>query len=156
MSSLAVVILNYNGKSHLEKFLPGVIGFSPEASIVVADNGSADGSLEYLAKNFPRIQTIDIGKNLGFCGGYNFALNKVGADYFVLLNNDVEVTEGWLTPLKDLLDGNERIAAVQPKILSYNNKDQFEYAGAGGGFIDTLGYPFCRGRIFKLIFVIVR
>ena len=147
--AIAVVILNYNGKAHLEKFLPGIVRYSPEAKVVVADNGSTDDSITFIQKNFPPVEIIDIGKNLGFCEGYNFALTKVEADYFVLLNNDVEVTERWLAPLRDLLDGDTNIAAVQPKILSYHHKKQFEYAGAAGGFIDTLGYPFCRGRIFE-------
>ncbi len=148
MTSIAVVILNYNGKSFLEKFLPGVIQHSPGAKIIVADNGSSDDSLSVIPKN---VEIIEIGKNLGFCGGYNYVLNKIDADYFVLLNNDVEVTEGWLTPLKNLLDSAKMIAAVQPKILSFKNKDTFEYAGAGGGMIDRLGYPFCRGRIFDTV-----
>ena len=149
--STAVVILNYNGKAHLEKFLADVIRRSPEASIVVADNGSSDDSLTYISKNFPAVQVIDIGKNLGFCGGYNYALKKIDAEYFILLNNDVEVTEGWIRPLTDLLDKDPNIAAAQPKILSYHQRHLFEYAGAGGGFIDILGYPFCRGRIFETL-----
>lgn len=151
MSSLAVVILNYNGKSYLEKFLPGVVQNSPDARIIVADNGSTDDSLTFLSKNFPAVEIIGIGKNLGFCGGYNYALRKVEADYFVLLNNDVEVTPGWLTPMKDLLDRSRGTGSVQPKILSYRHKDLFEYAGAGGGYIDKLGYPFCRGRVFDTV-----
>lgn len=151
MSSIAVVILNYNGKAYLEKFLPGVIQYSPEATIVVADNGSSDGSLSYLRENFPGVTLIDNGKNLGFCGGYNAALKKVDADYFVLLNNDVEVTPGWLAPMKDILDKHWGAAAIQPKILSYHDKTRFDYAGAGGGYIDILGYPFCRGRVFDTI-----
>lgn len=148
MSHVAVVILNYNGKAFLEKFLPGVIQHSPGAKVVVADNGSTDDSLSIIPLG---VEVINIGKNLGFCGGYNYALKKVEADYFVLLNNDVEVTANWLTPVIDLLDKNPSIAAVQPKILSYRQKDEFEYAGAGGGFIDTLAYPFCRGRIFDTV-----
>lgn len=146
--TVAVVILNYNGKSYLEKFLPGVIQHSPGAKVVVADNGSSDNSLSIIPGN---VDVIDIGTNLGFCGGYNYALNKIDADYFVLLNNDVEVTPNWLTPIIDLLEKDPSIAAVQPKILSYREKDTFEYAGAGGGFIDALAYPFCRGRIFDTL-----
>lgn len=146
--SIAVVILNYNGRSFLEKFLPGVVQYSPGARVIVADNGSSEEFLSVIPKN---VEVIQIGKNLGFCGGYNYALNKIDADYFVLLNNDVEVTANWLVPMKELLDRDDTIAAVQPKILSYRNKDQFEYAGAGGGFIDILGYPFCRGRIFDTL-----
>lgn len=144
----AVVILNYNGKAHLEKFLPSVIGHSDNATIVVADNGSTDGSNDFIKKNYPAVQMIELGANLGFCGGYNAALKKVDADYYILLNNDVEVTNGWITPMKELLDNRQEIAAVQPKVLSYHKRNSFEYAGAGGGFIDTLGYPFCRGRVF--------
>jgi len=151
MSSISVVILNYNGKEYLEKFLPGIIQYSGDAKIVVADNGSKDDSISFVAKNFPTVRILDNQKNLGFCGGYNHALSKVDSDYFVLLNNDVEVTENWLVPLKNLLDSNPKVAAVQPKILSYRHKDTFEYAGAGGGFIDVLGYPFCRGRIFDTV-----
>jgi GT2 family glycosyltransferase len=148
MSVIAVVILNYNGKVYLEKFLPGVVQYSPDAKIIVADNGSNNDSLSIIPES---VEVIRIEKNLGFCGGYNYALSRIDADYFVLLNNDVEVTKNWLTPLKDLLDKNPAIAAVQPKILSYRQKDTFEYAGAGGGFIDALGYPFCRGRIFDTV-----
>ncbi|HZY82308.1 MAG TPA: glycosyltransferase family 2 protein [Cyclobacteriaceae bacterium] len=149
--AIGVVILNYNGRSHLENFLGTVVRYSDDATIIVADNGSTDDSLNFISKNFPTVAIIDIGDNLGFCGGYNFALKKVEADYYVLLNNDVEVTEGWLRPLKQLLDDDSSIAAVQPKILSWRRKDLFEYAGAGGGFIDTLGYPFCRGRLFRTL-----
>jgi GT2 family glycosyltransferase len=148
MGSLAVVILNYNGKAHLEKFLPGVVKYSPEAKVIVADNGSDDDSLNFISKNFPGVEVIVIGKNLGFCGGYNHALKSVDADYFLLLNNDVDVTDGWLRPLLEIMEGDNNIAAIQPKILSYHQKNRFEYAGAGGGLIDILGYPFCRGRIF--------
>jgi GT2 family glycosyltransferase len=150
-SSIAVVILNFNGKAHLEKFLPGVVQYSPEARIVVADNGSKDDSLAFISKNFSGVEIIDLGKNLGFCGGYNHALKKVDAGYFVLLNNDVEVTPGWLKPMKDVLDKDPSIGSVQPKILSYHQKHLFEYAGAGGGLIDSLGYPFCRGRVFDTV-----
>jgi GT2 family glycosyltransferase len=151
MSIIAVVVLNYNGKSHLEKFLPSVVSNSGNVQIIVADNGSSDGSIDFIKKNFPIVRIIDNGSNLGFCGGYNRALNNVEADYFVLLNNDVEVTPNWISPLHQLLDKNPSIAAAQPKILSYNAKDHFEYAGAGGGLIDTLAYPFCRGRIFDTV-----
>lgn len=151
MIPVAVVILNYNGLDWLQKFLPNVIAFSPEARIVVVDNGSTDDSISILRKNYPAVEVIENGENLGFCGGYNRGLSKVDAGYFVLLNNDVEVTQGWLKPMKDLLDSNKNIAAVQPKILSYRNKEMFEYAGAGGGFIDSLAYPFCRGRVFESV-----
>jgi GT2 family glycosyltransferase len=146
--SIAVVILNYNGKSHLEKFLGAVITHSEGASVIVADNGSTDGSMEFILKNYPSVQLIDNGANLGFCGGYNLALKKIAADYYILLNNDVEVTAGWIRPMQNLLDERGEIAAVQPKILSWRNKKLFEYAGAAGGFVDALAYPFCRGRVF--------
>lgn len=148
MSDVAVVILNYNGKELLRQFLPSVIQHSGNARIVVADNGSNDGSLQFLRETFPQVVVIALPTNLGFCGGYNEALKQVNATYYVLLNSDVEVTPNWLQPLVSLLDSDRTIAAAQPKILSYRHKNQFEYAGAGGGFIDQLGYPFCRGRIF--------
>src|SRR5690242_20022097 len=125
MSVTAVVILNYNGKVHLEKFLPGVVQYSPEAKIVVADNGSKDESLAFVSKNFPSVGVIDVGKNLGFCGGYNYALQKVAADRFVLLNNDVEVTDGWLKPLLEILDRDQLVAAVQPKVLAWDQRNRF-------------------------------
>ena len=148
MTSVAVVILNYNGEELLRRFLPSVVQHSHEARIIVADNGSTDNSLEILSREFPEVGVIALGANYGFCGGYNRSLRQVSADYFVLLNSDVEVTSGWLTPLRTILDQSKDIAAVQPKILSHRNRRLFEYAGAGGGFIDTLGYPFCRGRVF--------
>jgi GT2 family glycosyltransferase len=151
MSHTAVVILNFNGDKLLRQFLPSVIRFSPDAEVIVADNGSTDASRETLSKDFPQVRTILLQKNYGFCGGYNESLKQVKADYYVLLNSDVEVTEGWLKPMVELLDANKQIAAVQPKILSYHYKHLFEYAGAGGGFMDAFGYPFCRGRMFDQI-----
>jgi GT2 family glycosyltransferase len=148
MTKTAVVILNYNGEKLLPKFLPSVIEYSKNATVIVADNASTDQSLTVLATQFPSTVVIKLDKNYGFCGGYNRALKQVDAEYYVLLNSDVEVTGNWLTPLIGLLDANPAIAAAQPKILSYHQKDHFEYAGAGGGFIDSLGYPFCRGRLF--------
>lgn len=148
MTDVAVVILNYNGRSLLEKFLPTVVRYSPDATIIVADNASTDTSIEFLEKNFPAIQRIVTPGNLGYCGGYNYALRKIEAKYYVLVNSDVEVTEGWLTPLVNVLESDKEVAAVQPKVLSYHDRTKFEYAGAAGGMIDTLGYPFCRGRIF--------
>lgn len=144
----AVVILNYNGEHLLRKYLPSVLRHSGDAMVVVADNGSTDGSMPMLRREFPEVPLVQLEKNFGFCGGYNRALQHVNARYYVLLNSDVEVTPEWLTPLEELLDNNPAIAAAQPRILSYENKNMFEYAGAGGGFIDTLGYPFCRGRLF--------
>ncbi|HEY9005977.1 MAG TPA: glycosyltransferase family 2 protein [Ohtaekwangia sp.] len=151
MSRTAVVILNYNGERLLQQFLSSVITHSREAEIIVADNGSTDGSIALLEKEFPSIRIIRLDSNYGFCGGYNRALQLVDADYYVLLNSDIEVTPGWLTPLINLLDTKPDVAAVHPKILSYHHKHQFEYAGAGGGLIDALGYPFCRGRIFDYV-----
>lgn len=149
MIKVSVVILNYNGEKLLRQFLPSVVRYSGSASIVVADNGSTDSSVELITKEFPTVEIIRFDKNFGFCGGYNRALEQIQTEYTVLLNSDVEVTSGWLDPLLDVLDGDKTIAAVQPKILSYYKKSYFEYAGAGGGYIDTLGYPFCRGRIFN-------
>ncbi len=148
MSSTAVVILNYNGEKLLRQFLPSVIQHSAGALIIVADNGSTDNSIAVITNEFPGVRLIRLEKNYGFCGGYNRALKMVQADNYVLLNSDVEVTPGWLTTLEGVLASGERIGAVQPKILSYTNRDHFEYAGAAGGFIDRLGYPFCRGRVF--------
>lgn len=147
MINVAVVILNYNGEKLLPQFLPSVIANSGDATILVADNASTDQSLKVL-ENFPSVKIIRLDQNYGFCGGYNRALKQVEAQYFVLLNSDVEVTKGWLDPLISLLDSNTSIGAVQPKILAYNQRDHFEYAGAGGGFMDSMGYPFCRGRLF--------
>ncbi|GAB4399596.1 MAG: glycosyltransferase family 2 protein [Microscillaceae bacterium] len=149
LANLAVVILNYNGKNYLEKFLPSVCEYSPEATIVVADNASTDDSVAFLAAQYPHIRCLVLPRNEGFSRGYNLALAQIKADYYVLLNSDVEVTAGWLTPMLALFARCSRLAACQPKIKSYFQKTHFEYAGAGGGFIDYLGYPFCRGRIFS-------
>lgn len=149
MTHTAVVILNYNGEELLRKFLPSVLKFSGDAKIIVADNNSADRSVDILTKEFPQVEVIRISSNLGFCGGYNYALSKIEAKYYVLLNSDVEVTENWIEPVISVFEKNKSVGAVQPKILSYSDKSSFEYAGAAGGCIDTLGYPFCRGRIFN-------
>ena len=151
MTKVAVVILNYNGAKLLRQFLPSVVQHSAGAHIFVADNASTDESLRILNREFPSVSVVALDNNYGFCGGYNRALTSITAEYYVLLNSDVEVTEGWLGPLEKLLDASADIAAVQPKILSYTNKNVFEYAGAGGGFIDSLGYPFCRGRLFDYV-----
>jgi GT2 family glycosyltransferase len=148
---VAVVILNWNGKSFLEKFLPSVISNSIGANIYVADNASSDGSLDYLKENYPTIKLIDNDENLGFAGGYNKALEKLDEEFFVLLNSDVEVTPSWLEPIVQLFESDSNVAACQPKILSYHDKSSFEYAGAAGGFIDKFGYPFCRGRMFDTL-----
>jgi len=151
MSRVAVVILNFNGRHLLEKFLPSVIRFTAGARVIVADNGSSDDSLALVRSQFPDVGIIPIPTNLGFCGGYNFAMQQVQSEYAILLNSDVEVTAGWADPVIKLLDEQKDVAAAQPKILSYNHRDHFEYAGAAGGHIDELGYPFCRGRIFDFI-----
>lgn len=151
MTKVAVVILNYNGEKFLQQFLPSVLHYSKEAAIVVADNASTDKSLKILATEFPTVRVISLTKNYGFCGGYNRALKEITADYYVLLNSDVEVTEGWLESIIQLMEEDKQIAAVQPKIKSYHQKNHFEYAGAAGGFLDSLGYPFCRGRLFDVI-----
>ncbi|MFI5141680.1 MAG: glycosyltransferase family 2 protein [Bacteroidia bacterium] len=148
---IAVVILNYNGKNLLQQFLPTVIQYSSQATIYVADNASTDDSVQFLKTIFPAIKLIELKENYGFAKGYNEALKQVDADYFVLLNSDVEVTPNWLEPIINLMETDKTIAAAQPKILAYNTKDEFEYAGACGGFIDKYGYPFCRGRIFDTL-----
>jgi GT2 family glycosyltransferase len=149
MNKVAIVILNWNGKKFLEEFLPSVLKNSPGAKTIVADNSSTDDSVSYLKANYPEIEIIQIPENKGYTGGYNFALSKIKAEYFILLNSDIEVTPGWIDPIIKLMDSNESVVACQPKIKSYTEKDSFEYAGAAGGFIDKWGYPFCRGRIFE-------
>ncbi|MEQ8425970.1 MAG: glycosyltransferase family 2 protein, partial [Cyclobacteriaceae bacterium] len=151
MSNVAVVILNYNGEKLLKQFLPSVIQYSGTARIIVADNNSTDRSIEVLQNDFKQVEVIPIPSNLGFCGGYNFALKKIEADFFVLLNSDVEVTPNWLTPMLQLFTDDNSVGAIQPKLLSYHDQEKFEYAGAAGGFIDTFGYPFCRGRMFNVL-----
>lgn len=144
----AVVILNWNGTQWLEKFLPSVVTFSSEAKIYVIDNDSDDNSVAFLQKNFPNVEIVQNDKNYGFAGGYNVGLQKIEAEYYCLLNSDVEVTENWILPVIELFEAHPEIAAIQPKILSYHQKDTFEFAGAAGGLIDNLGYPYCRGRVF--------
>lgn len=149
---VAIVILNYNGKSYLETFLPSVLASAYEyLEVIVADNGSTDQSLDFLETNYPEVRVLDLEENFGFAEGYNRALAQVEADYFVLLNSDVEVTPGWITPIVDLMEKDKEIAACQPKIRSYRQRDHFEYAGASGGWLDFMGYPFCRGRIFNTV-----
>lgn len=148
---VAVVILNWNGKGFLEKFLPSLFNSLPSyAELIVADNASTDGSKE--AVHNEKIQWIQLDKNYGFTGGYNRAFEKLdGYKYYVLINSDIEITEGWLETLTDFMEKHPEVSACQPKILSYANKDHFEYAGAGGGFIDRWGFPLCRGRILSCI-----
>jgi len=148
---VAIVILNWNGKKYLEQFLPFVLSSTYiNKRIIVADNASTDESLFFLKKNYPEVEIIQNNCNEGFAKGYNLALKQVKSDYYVLLNSDVEVTPGWIEPIIILMELDKNIGACQPKILSYNNKTQFEYAGASGGWIDNFGYPFSRGRVFDI------
>ena len=152
MKRTAVVILNWNGRQHLEQFLPSVVAHTPQqVRIIVADNGSTDDSVAFLAQHYPAIEIIRLERNYGFAEGYNRALEQVDAELFILLNSDVEVTAGWVEPLVATLTNNRSVAAVAPKLRSYGNRDHFEYAGAAGGYIDVLGYPFCRGRILSTL-----
>ena len=149
MKETALVILNYNGVEFLKKFLPSVIEYSKDDSeIWVADNCSTDGSVELLREQFKDVKLIQNESNGGFATGYNLALRQIKADYYILLNSDIEVTAGWINPVIKLMESDSKIGACQPKIRSYARKEKFEYAGASGGFIDRLGYPFCRGRLF--------
>lgn len=153
MPRTAVVILNYNGRRFLEQFLEGVLRHSqyPNTEVIVADNASTDDSVDYLKQHFPEVRLIISDQNYGFAGGYNYALQHVEADYYVLLNSDVEVAPNWIAPIIDFMEANEDVAACQPKILAHYNKRLFEHAGGCGGWMDTLGYPFCRGRIFSAL-----
>ncbi len=147
---VSIVILNYNTRHFLQKFLPGVLATDYENfEVVLADNASKDDSVEFVRQNFPTVKIIVLSENYGFAGGYNKALAQVKADYFVLLNSDVEVPKDWLKPLVALAESDFKIAAIQPKLLDYKDKTKFEYAGGSGGFIDKYGYPFCRGRWFN-------
>jgi len=146
---VAVVILNWNGIKHLREFLPSVLSsVYPNLDIIVGDNASTDGSVEFIRQEYPSIQVVQNDDNYGFTGGYNRVLAKVEADYYILLNSDVEVSPGWITPVIELMESDPLIAAAAPKIRAYNQKEYFEHAGAAGGFIDAYGYPFCQGRIF--------
>ena len=152
MPKVAIVILNWNGQEMLAKFLPAVVEYSrQEAEVWVADNCSTDQSMHLLETQFPQVKTIVLEQNFGFAEGYNRALEQIEADYYVLLNSDVEVVHHWLTPLIEFMDSHPGVAACQPKLLAEYDKDSFEYAGACGGFIDKYGYPFCRGRIFGTV-----
>lgn len=146
---VAVVILNWNGKDFLERFLPSVVAHSGSAQVIVADNASTDNSVAFLEKNYPDVQVLRLPSNGGYARGYNDALAQVKADYYVLLNSDVEVTPGWIEPVIDLMEKDPSVAACQPKLLSWSQRTTFEYAGAAGGFIDKYGFAFCRGRIFS-------
>ena len=147
-STVAIVILNYNGRHHLEKFLPNVLRHSGNHEIWIADNASTDHSVEWLHSNYPSIKILTIAENKGYAGGYNEALRQISSEYYILLNSDIEVTENWIDPVINFMDSDVNIAACQPKILAYDLPTHFEYAGAAGGYMDYLGYPFCRGRIF--------
>lgn len=151
MASTAIAILNYNGLDFLKKFLPTLLQHSVSTPIYIGDNGSTDSSVEFLKANYSKIHLIELSNNYGYSKGYNLLLKEIEADYIALINSDIEVTPNWLTPLINELDSDKQIAAVQPKIKSYHTKDSFEYAGAAGGFIDTYGYPFCRGRLFDTL-----
>ncbi len=148
---VAVVILNWNGKDLLEKFLPSVVKFSNEANVYVADNASTDDSVAFIMEFFPSVKVIQNKVNGGYAKGYNDALKNLSEEIFVLLNSDVEVTENWLQPIISEFEKNNSVVAAQPKILDYKNKEYFEYSGAAGGFLDKYGYPFCRGRIFNTL-----
>jgi len=150
---VAVVILNWNGRKYLEKFLPSVTKHSKseQIKVYVADNGSNDDSVQFIQENYPEIEMVLLDENYGFAGGYNKALAQINAEYYVILNSDVEVTENWVFPIIDKMDEDHSVAAAMPKIKSYHDKTYFEYAGAAGGFIDKFGYPFCRGRILDTI-----
>ncbi|OIQ18710.1 MAG: dTDP-Rha--alpha-D-GlcNAc-pyrophosphate polyprenol alpha-3-L-rhamnosyltransferase [Flavobacterium sp. MedPE-SWcel] len=151
MKSIAIVILNWNGKNLLEEFLPFVIEHSTNATIYVADNASTDDSVAFIQDHYPKVSIINNDKNYGYAGGYNTALKNIEEDIYVLLNSDIEVTKDWLNPVITMFNNDKKTAIIQPKILDYYKRDYFEYAGAAGGFIDKYGYPFCRGRIFDTI-----
>lgn len=151
MKKIAIVILNWNGAHMMRTYLPTVIKNSPEAEVIIADNASSDDSLKMLASDFPEIRTIVLDKNYGFAEGYNKAFKQVEAEYYLLLNSDVDVPEGWLAPLLDFMECHPEAAACQPKLRAIKDRESFEYAGAAGGFIDKYGYPFCRGRIFETV-----
>lgn len=147
-----IVILNWNGAEHLRRFLPSVVAAAPAGvEVMVADNGSTDDSLRVLATEFPSVGVLRLEANYGFAGGYNRALKQVEADYYLLLNSDIETPEGWLAPILDVLEREPDVAVVSPKLISWTDRTKFEYAGASGGFIDFLGYPFCRGRILRQV-----
>jgi GT2 family glycosyltransferase len=149
LAKVAVVIINYNGRKYLEQFLPSILASSYlDMEVILADNASSDDSVLFCQTTYPAVKIIQLSRNYGYAGGYNEALKEVHSQYYVLLNSDVEVTSGWIGPVIELMDRDHLIGACQPKILSYQQKDHFEYAGAAGGWLDTLGYPFARGRIF--------
>lgn len=148
MAKTAVVILNYNGAQYLEQFLPSVVQYSADSEVIVADNASTDESLPFLKQNYPDLRLIIFEENLGYTGGYNEALNQLDHEYCVLLNSDIEVTPNWIEPVIRYMDQHPEVAACQPKILDFNDRSKFEYAGAAGGYLDFMGFPYCRGRVF--------
>ena len=148
---IAVVILNWNGRSLLEQFLPSIEKYSKNAEVVIADNNSEDDSIEFVKNNYPSFTIVKNSENGGYARGYNQALQHIDADVFALVNSDIEVTENWLDSIEEIFNKNKEVAIIQPKILDFKNKSKFEFAGASGGFIDKLGYPYCRGRIFTEI-----
>jgi GT2 family glycosyltransferase len=149
MHKVAIAILNYNGCHFLKQFLPTLLQYSQEYPVFVIDNNSTDHSVEFLSNDFPEVKMIKLQQNHGFCKGYNLGLSQISAEYFILLNSDIEVTSNWIAPVIDLMEQDKTIAACQPKIKAFYDKKSFEYAGAAGGFIDKWGYPFCRGRVFN-------
>lgn len=150
-SLTAIVILNWNGLRFLQEFLPSVVANSPDCEVIVADNASSDGSIPFLQEHFPQVRLIQNSDNFGFCEGYNLALRQIDAKYYVLLNSDVGVPPGWTEPIIELMETHEDIAVCQPKINARQHPDYFEYAGAAGGMLDALGYPYCRGRLFETL-----
>ena len=152
MPVVKIVILNWNGEEHLRRFLPSVVASVPaHVGVVVADNGSTDGSVALLEREFPTVDVVRLDANYGFAGGYDRALERIEADYYVLLNSDVETPVGWLDPLLRELELHSDVAVVSPKLVSWADRGSIEYAGASGGFVDFLGYPFCRGRILRCV-----
>ncbi|MBQ3752382.1 MAG: glycosyltransferase family 2 protein [Prevotella sp.] len=152
MDKLALVILNWNGEAMLRQYMSSVLDYSrDEAAVYVADNASTDGSIDFLRREYPECRLIVLDRNWGFAEGYNKALRQIDAEYYLLLNSDIEVTPHWLTPLTEFMDTHHDVAACQPKLLSIADRDRFEYAGASGGYLDRYGYPFCRGRVFETV-----
>ena len=151
MARVAILILNFNGEEHLQRFLPSIISNSPGCDLIVGDNCSTDNSIQILATSFPEVKVIKLDKNYGYAEGYNQLIRQVDNEYIALVNSDVEATPNWTEGLVSILDSTEKVAAVQPKILSFNKRQEFEYAGAAGGYLDRYGYPFCRGRIFSTL-----
>ena len=151
MKRIAIVILNWNGRHMMERFLPSVVAHSPQADIIIADNASTDDSLAWLRSHHPQLRLLELDRNYGFAEGYNRALRQVESEFYLLLNSDVEVTPGWLPPLVEYMDAHPEVAACQPKLRCQWQRQSFEYAGAAGGFVDALGYPYCRGRLMASV-----